>query len=244
MAEALAPRYGESTAWKPERPRFKPTRLVLAWLVSAVAIFLAALIVPGVSVDGFWGSVVVAAVILGLEPLTEWVIHVFALHARPKTIGGRAVDLLVARKHRAHHADPRDVDLIFVPRQVLYGALPGALVLYGLLLRDVRLAATAVLVSYAMLTLYEWTHFLIHSRYLPKGRYYRYVWRAHRLHHYRNEHYWFGVTIHLADHALRRLGVSDVQSFRLTRSNPRFLLREGNPRLTLPSTEDRVNSAR
>ena len=46
-----------------------------------------------------------------------------------------------------------------------------------------------------------------------------------------------------------RLGVSDVQAFRLTQSNPRFLLREGNPRLALrkqriarPSTADGVNS--
>jgi hypothetical protein len=154
---------------------------------------------------GGWRAtdLVVAAVILGLEPLTEWLIHVFLLHARPKTIAGRRIDLLVARKHRRHHAEPRDVDLIFVPRQVLYGALPGAVVLYAVLLRDVQLTATAVLVSYAMLTLYEWTHYLIHSRYLPKGRYYRYIWRAHRLHHYRNERYWFGVTIHLADHVLR-----------------------------------------
>ena len=44
--------------------------------------------------------------------------------------------------------------------------------------------------------------------------------------------------------ALRRLGVSDVQAFRLTQSNPRFLLREGNPRLALPETEERANSTR
>jgi protein-tyrosine phosphatase len=44
--------------------------------------------------------------------------------------------------------------------------------------------------------------------------------------------------------ALRRLGISDVQAFRLTQSNPRFLLREGNPRLALPQTEDRTNSTR
>jgi protein-tyrosine phosphatase len=48
----------------------------------------------------------------------------------------------------------------------------------------------------------------------------------------------------LADEALRRLGTSDVQAFRLTRSNPRFLLREGNPRLTLPGTEERANTLR
>ena len=48
----------------------------------------------------------------------------------------------------------------------------------------------------------------------------------------------------LADDLLRRLGASDVQTFRLTRSNPRFLLREGNPRLTLPTTEDRLYQSR
>jgi hypothetical protein len=107
---------------------------------------------------GGWrlADAVVAVVILGLEPFTEWLIHVFLLHARPKTIAGRTYDSLVARKHRAHHADPRDVDLIFVPKRVLYGALPGAIVLYGALVRDLRLASTAALVSYAMLTLYEW----------------------------------------------------------------------------------------
>lgn len=182
--------------------RHPNSRLLLAATAAALAVRLA---------FGGWrgADVVVAAVILGLEPMTEWLIHVLLLHARPTTIAGRRVDLLAARKHRAHHADPRDVDLVFVPKQVLYGALPGALVLYGLLLRDVRLAATAVLVSYAMLTLYEWTHCLIHSRYLPRGRYYRYIWRAHRLHHYRNENYWFGVTIHLADHALRTFPARD-----------------------------------
>jgi sterol desaturase/sphingolipid hydroxylase (fatty acid hydroxylase superfamily) len=184
--------------------RHPNSRLLIAATATALTVRIAL---------GGWrpADALVAAVILGVEPLTEWLIHVFLLHARPKTIAGRRVDLLAARKHRAHHADPRNVDLIFVPKQVLYGALPGALVLYGLLLRDLRLAATAVLVSYAMLTLYEWTHFLIHSRYLPKGRYYRYIWRAHRLHHYRNENYWFGVTIHLADHVLRTFpGREDV----------------------------------
>ena len=183
--------------------RHPNSRLLLAATAVALAVRVAL---------GGWraGDLVVAAVILALEPLTEWLIHVFLLHARPKTIAGRTYDSLLARKHRAHHADPRDVDLIFVPARVLRGALPGALVLYGLLLRDLRLASTAVLTSYAMLTLYEWTHFLIHSRYLPKSRYYRYIWRAHRLHHFRNEHYWFGVTIHLADHALRTFPERDA----------------------------------
>src|SRR5439155_1152550 len=41
---------------------------------------------------------------------------------------------------------------------------------------------------------YEWVHFLVHSDYRPVTRAYRAVWNNHRLHHYKNEHYWFTVT--------------------------------------------------
>ena len=57
--------------------------------------------------------------------------------------------------------------------------------------------------SFAMLTTYEWIHYLIHTNYRPRHAPYRKVWRAHRLHHFRNEHYWFGVTMHLGDRVLR-----------------------------------------
>jgi sterol desaturase/sphingolipid hydroxylase (fatty acid hydroxylase superfamily) len=58
-------------------------------------------------------------------------------------------------------------------------------------------------VSYALLAIYEWCHFLIHTPYRPRGWYYRSIWRGHRLHHFKNEHYWFGVTSTLGDHLLR-----------------------------------------
>lgn len=50
---------------------------------------------------------------------------------------------------------------------------------------------------------YDWTHFLIHTRVPPRTAYYRRIWRGHRLHHYRNERYWLGVTSPLGDLALR-----------------------------------------
>ena len=46
----------------------------------------------------------------------------------------------------------------------------------------------------AVLLGYEWTHYVIHSDYKPRTRLYKAVWRNHRLHHYKNEHYWFTVT--------------------------------------------------
>lgn len=34
----------------------------------------------------------------------------------------------------------------------------------------------------------------MHTDYKPRGRAYKAVWRSHRLHHFKNEHYWFSVT--------------------------------------------------
>ena len=68
------PSAAETLAWKPERPTFRPMRLLVAWLVAGAAVFVAAGLTPHVSVDGFWGAVFVALQghrehpCIGLEP--------------------------------------------------------------------------------------------------------------------------------------------------------------------------------
>jgi uncharacterized membrane protein YvlD (DUF360 family) len=59
--------YGASTAWKPERPRLRPFRLVVSWLSAAVALMVAAGILPGVHIDDFWGALIVAALVAALN---------------------------------------------------------------------------------------------------------------------------------------------------------------------------------
>jgi sterol desaturase/sphingolipid hydroxylase (fatty acid hydroxylase superfamily) len=108
----------------------------------------------------------------------------------------------VSRRHRQHHRDPQVVRLVLVPTPALISVLIGSPIVYGVIFRSVRPASTAVLASTVMLFLYEWTHFLIHSTYRPRSPLYRGIWRAHRLHHFRNERYWFGVTTHLGDRVL------------------------------------------
>ncbi len=71
--------YGEKVVWQPERPRFRPLRVVLAWLVTAVALLVAAGILPGVHVDGFWGALVVAAVVAVLNAVLPPVIAALRL---------------------------------------------------------------------------------------------------------------------------------------------------------------------
>ena len=57
--------------------------------------------------------------------------------------------------------------------------------------------------GYVMVAVYEWTHFLIHTSHRPRSRYYRSIWRNHRLHHFKNEHYWHGITNTIGDRVLR-----------------------------------------
>jgi hypothetical protein len=174
----------------------KPTARILLFTVAGVAIARLWL--------GHWTTrdVVVMAAILAFEPFTEWLIHVYVLHFRPRDVRGRRVDPLVARKHRAHHADPRDLDLVFIPLPVIWFALVIGFGVPLLIAPRVEVALSASLASFGMLLTYEWTHFLIHTPYRPRTALYRRIWKAHRWHHFRNERYWFGVTVHLADRLL------------------------------------------
>ena len=66
----------------------------------------------------------VPVVMLALFPFFEWIIHVFILHWRPKHFGPLTIDPLLAREHRAHHVDPRNIPLIFIPWKALLWVLP------------------------------------------------------------------------------------------------------------------------
>jgi sterol desaturase/sphingolipid hydroxylase (fatty acid hydroxylase superfamily) len=167
-----------------------------------IALALALAVAARVAVGRWsWWDLLGPAIVLAAQPFTEWLIHVFVLHFRPRRIGAVSVDPLVARKHRAHHADPRDTGLVFVPMPALVLLVLG-LAAVALPTLPLSRALSVLVAAYAMLFAYEWTHYLIHSSYRPRHRPYRAVWRAHRNHHFRNEHYWFGVTMHLADHVL------------------------------------------
>jgi sterol desaturase/sphingolipid hydroxylase (fatty acid hydroxylase superfamily) len=167
-----------------------------------MAVYVSLALAGRLAVGGFSGrDLLAAAILIALEPFTEWVIHVFMLHFKPRRLLGRTVDLDVAKKHRLHHEDPTDLELVFVPLRMLFTGVPVVWALF-LLLAPLEVATTLILTSTLMLSLYEWTHFLIHQPYRPKTRYYRAIWRAHRLHHYRNEHYWFGVTVNVGDYVL------------------------------------------
>ena len=145
-----------------------------------------------------WSDLAAAAAFLAVEPLIEWAVHSWVLHARPWRVLGHTFELSATRGHRRHHEDPLNLDLVFVPGWVLVWFAPAATVLLFVVLPP-RLVATLLATGSGALLAYEWTHYLIHTSYRPRSRYYRHLWRHHRLHHYRNEGSWFGVTTAVGD---------------------------------------------
>ncbi|MFE6814497.1 sterol desaturase family protein [Streptomyces sp. CB02009] len=145
---------------------------------------------------GNWhaGDALAPVILLALFPALEWVIHVFVLHWRPRKVAGVMLDTLLARKHREHHADPRDVPLVFIPWQALIWVIIGYNAVAFLAFPTLGQALTFMATVAAVGLVYEWTHYLIHSEYKPRSASYKAVWRNHRFHHYKNEHYWFTVT--------------------------------------------------
>lgn len=183
-------------------------------LVAALAVALVVRLVAG-----GWGWVdllVVALTLLAVGPI-EWLLHIHLLHAGEDAWTTRVLG--TGRGHRRHHLDPPDVEWLLLHTQdaVVYTSaiaalsalwvVPIALVL-GLFAPGVGVLGpllTAICCAYLALAHYEWTHLLEHSRYRPKTRYYRRLVHNHRLHHYRNELNWLGVTSNLGDRVMGTL---------------------------------------
>ena len=153
---------------------------------------------------GAWSAsdLVAAAAALAYWPLQEWLIHVFILHAKPLRVLGRDLDFRVPRKHRAHHRDPWRLELLFIPMHSFLYSLPLLLALWFALAPTRAIALTGVCVHLALSLHYEWVHFLIHTRVWPRSRYYQRLWKNHRRHHFKNEHFWYGVTMLSGDRLL------------------------------------------
>jgi hypothetical protein len=175
--------------------RFWSPRLLAVWVVASLGV-RAALGAPAPA-DAF-----VALAVLVWWPLNEWLIHVLILHYRPRTAFGRTLDFRVPWLHRAHHRDPWRLDLVLIPLRV-YLLTPLVVGLAAALGGVASAPLWTGLFVYFLLSLhYEWVHFLVHTRYRPRSACYRRLWRNHRLHHFKNEHYWFGVTMLSGDRLL------------------------------------------
>lgn len=142
-----------------------------------------------------WWDGLVAGVILGFWPMQEWLIHVLVLHFKPFEIFGRRIDLHVAKKHRAHHNEPWRIADVFIPTRTLLVSLPTATAVWFLVAPTWELAFGGLAFYSTMTLVYEWVHFLVHTNYRPKTPILKRLRKNHRLHHFKHEQNWFGVTM-------------------------------------------------
>jgi len=136
-------------------------------------------------------------------PIQEWLIHVHILHFKPFTAFGRTFDFPVPQSHRAHHRAPWRIDLVFIPQHAFIYSIPLVFALWFAVTPSAALAMTGVVAHFALALHYEWVHLLVHTRVMPRSAWYQRLWRNHRLHHFKNEHYWYGVTMLSGDRLLR-----------------------------------------
>lgn len=149
-----------------------------------------------------WSDALVALAVVAFWPLQEWLIHVFILHLKPFAVLGRRIDPVLSRNHRNHHRVPWVPALGVTPAFIIWLYIAGLPVVWLLVLPPAQ-ALTGMTLYFTLALYYEWVHYLIHTPYVPRTWLYRRLWRNHRLHHYQNEHYWFGVTMLSADRILR-----------------------------------------
>ena len=112
---------------------------------------------------------------------------------------------MTSRSHRMHHEDPHHLDMILLgplEATALLVLVPIVASVFFLLPLGLHATMTAWVMGYALVGIYEWTHFLIHTAHRPRSRYYRSIWRGHRLHHFKNERYWHGITNTVSDRVL------------------------------------------
>ncbi|KAF8072613.1 hypothetical protein HT031_000273 [Scenedesmus sp. PABB004] len=120
----------------------------------------------------------------------EWVVHKHLLHSSFEW-PGKAI-------HAAHHAAPYHHVSLDPPWLVLsVMAAAGAAAAGVFSGGPLALTATGAYVTAGLC--YEFLHYVVHTRWLPRSAYLRAVRRHHQLHHLRNEDYWLSFTLPAVD---------------------------------------------
>ena len=123
---------------------------------------------------------------------SEYGTHRFLFHASPSRFP--FILRLQHRLHYDHHVEPGRLDLLFLP---IWYVLPNFVIVALIawtLLGDWNIVMSLVLGAMLALLHYEWVHYIAHIPYKPRTSIGRWMKKYHLWHHYKNEHFWFGVS--------------------------------------------------
>ncbi len=172
---------------------FRSPKLLLFISLSALAVRLVAPS-PLDSLDA-----AIAFGILMYWPVQEWWMHRWLLHMRAIKLGNYSFEPAFAKDHKLHHRYPDKMEFTLLPMAQIIRAGVFYFALGYLLFQSIAYASTLLCIAALMTLVYEWTHYLTHTSYKPRSTYYRKIWKLHRWHHYKSEHYWFSFTVPYID---------------------------------------------
>ncbi len=125
----------------------------------------------------------------------EYLMHRFVFHFVAENPTAQKIIYVL---HGNHHEYPRDRERLFmppVPSLILASAIFA--IMYLLMGWNVAMFFPGFVFGYLM---YGTMHYAIHA-WNPPYKWMKPLWRNHHLHHYKNDHRGFGVSITLWDHA-------------------------------------------
>ncbi|MBX6353364.1 MAG: sterol desaturase family protein [Thermoflavifilum sp.] len=119
----------------------------------------------------------------------EYLIHRFILHGILRYILPPAY-----KGHVLHHARPTDMEWLLTPNVYNIPSYAAVWLIVWLITRDWHATSTFIAGTSCYQVYYEWTHYVSHRPIIPKTPWGRWMKKFHLLHHYKNPHYWYGVT--------------------------------------------------
>jgi 4-hydroxysphinganine ceramide fatty acyl 2-hydroxylase len=160
---------------------------------SNTLLILAAVLIAGFAAAGSYPLFplwIVAGV--ALFYLSEYGWHRFVFHAPPSRWAW--LRYLQHRLHYDHHVDPSRLDLLFLPVWFVVPNLTITFLLAWAIIGGWQAALSLILGAVLGLIHYEWVHYIAHIPYKPHTSFGRWMKKYHLWHHFKNEHYWFGVS--------------------------------------------------
>lgn len=151
-------------------------------VLAAVSLIASVFLFSGVrSVAAFAVGVLIYAV-------AEYIVHRYLLHEFPKLMPA------MYEGHMKHHEHPSEFEHLFSPLRydvavyVIYTAL------LWVIFRDVSLVAAAVAGTSVYQLYYQWMHYAAHRPIKPLTPFGKWMKKKHLLHHFKDEHSWYGVS--------------------------------------------------
>lgn len=132
-----------------------------------------------------WWLIIVGMILFSVN---EYLVHRFLLHEFPRIMPG------AYKGHVAHHEHPNDSTHLFGPIRfdlIIYGIIYAGMLL---ITRDLHTTAALALGFSFFHINYQWVHYISHRPIVPITPWNRWLKRMHLLHHFKDEHLWFGVT--------------------------------------------------